>query len=101
MDIDPLSDFKKVEKKVKRRGKYKRRQKPKIYGCDEYGCGKQFTLKHNMLSHINQVHLKLKYDCNQCDYKAGQKGSLVRHQKARHGNGVRHLKCLQCPKTYK
>jgi len=76
-----------------------KKEQPLIYACEE--CGRQFNSKHNVFKHLNEIHLKIKYECDQCDYKAGQKSGLVRHQLAKHGDGVRYLKCHLCPKTYK
>jgi len=75
------------------------KQEPMFYSCED--CGRQFASKHNMFKHIKEIHLKIKYECDQCDYKAGHKSGLVRHQLAKHGDGVRYLKCHLCPKTYK
>ena len=77
-------------------------QEPKIYSCGEYDCGKQFKNKYNLLNHMNQVHLQIrKFACHLCSYKSGQKNSVVSHKLAMHRNGIRHLKCPHCPKTYK
>ena len=83
------------------RGKHKKRQALKNYACGDNECGKMFTSRTNMLNHMKQIHLEIKYECDNCDYKASQKGALTRHQLAKHGNGIRHFRCLLCPKSYK
>ena len=80
----------------------KEHHEQQTYICDEYKCEKQLSSKRNLLNHINVVHLQIKkYECDKCDYKFGQKDFLIKHQLRIHGNGIRHLKCHQCPKTYK
>jgi len=79
----------------------KRVSKPKIYECEYPDCDQKFSIRWNMLNHIKQIHLKIKFKCDQCDYEAAQKGTLVRHQLGVHGEGFRYLQCPHCPKTYK
>ena len=33
-------------------------------------------LQHSLKRHIQSVHAKIKYSCNQCDHQATEKGSL-------------------------
>ena len=42
--------------------------------CPE--CGAVFTQKGSMVKHYRSKHEGIKYPCNQCDYKAKQKGNL-------------------------
>ena len=41
-----------------------------------------------------ELHEGVKYDCNQCDYKATQQTNLSQHQKEIH-EGVKY-NCTQC-----
>ena len=41
------------------------------------------------MSHIKSHHEGVKYPCDQCDYKATQKGSLLSHIKSKH-EGVKY-----------
>jgi len=83
------------------RKRRKQPPKPKIFECEYPECDQKFSIRWNMLNHIKQVHLKIRFKCDQCDYESGQKGTLVRHQLAVHSDGVRYLQCPHCPKTYK
>ena len=65
----------------------------KVFSC-EY-CGKGFSVKCNLKSHILTVHDGVaKFKCDKCDYNATQKISLVRHQKSMHGGSV--YPCSYC-----
>ena len=65
----------------------------KIFSC-EY-CGKGFSVKCNLKSHILTVHDGIaKFKCDKCDYNATQKISLVRHQKSMHGGSL--YPCSYC-----
>ena len=50
-----------------------------IYVCDT--CGKKFQTDKTLEVHYKVVHLNNKpFECTLCDYKAGQKASLVTFQ---------------------
>ena len=38
----------------------------------------------HLSTHIKSIHEGVKFPCNQCDYKATQKGNLMTHIKSRH-----------------
>ena len=52
------------------------------FSCDQ--CDYKATQKGNLLSHIKAIHEGIKISCDQCDYKATQKGNLLSHIKAIH-----------------
>ena len=60
--------------------------------CPE--CGKEFTLKGNMVKHYRYMHEGIKYPCNQCDYQAGTQGCLQKHIEAKHSDII--LNCELC-----
>ena len=70
--------------------------------CDQ--CESQFEGKGNLENHILTYHNKSKYfgdkyPCNQCQYEATQKSSLIRHIQSIH-EGLRY-NCNQCNYTAK
>ena len=44
------------------------------FTCDT--CRKDFTAKQSLQSHISSVHLKVKFNCEFCDYRSTMKGNL-------------------------
>ena len=62
------------------------------YQCDE--CDYKATLKENLKKHKMSVHIGFKYPCDQCDYKATQKGDLKKHRLSVH-IGIKY-QCDQC-----
>ena len=52
------------------------------YSCNQ--CEYKATTKGSLKTHIESVHEKVKYPCNQCDYKATAKGNLKQHIKSKH-----------------
>ena len=62
-----------------------------VYPCDHCDFkGRSFKLKE----HIKNVHLGIRYHCDQCDHKATQQSSLNVHIKNKH-EGVQY-KCDDC-----
>ena len=47
-------------------------------------CDYEATTQGSLKTHIQSVHEKIKYPCNQCGYQATQKGSLKRHIQSVH-----------------
>ena len=62
------------------------------YACNQ--CDYQAKYKGSLVFHIQSKHEGVKYACNQCDYQAKQKGNLVVHIQSKH-EGVRYA-CDQC-----
>ena len=62
------------------------------FPCDQ--CNYKATQRGHLLRHIKSIHDGVKFPCDQCDYKATQKGDLLRHIKSKH-EGVKFL-CVQC-----
>ena len=52
------------------------------YSCNQ--CDHQATTHGNLKTHVQSVHEKIKYSCNQCDHQATQQGSLKRHIQSVH-----------------
>ena len=62
------------------------------YPCDQ--CDYKATLKWTLLGHLKSKHEGIKYPCDQCDFKATHKGTLKSHMKSIH-EGVnlwKHIK---------
>ena len=57
-------------------------------------CGKIFTLNRHLKTHIQTVHKKIKYSCNQCDHQAATQGNLKTHIQSVHGK-IKYS-CNQC-----
>ena len=62
--------------------------------CNE--CGKDYASKSDLKKHTRQTHLKVRYACEFCDYKAFSKTTLRYHIEGVHA-GVTVL-CKQCGK---
>ena len=62
------------------------------YPCDQ--CDYKATQKGNLWTHLKSKHKGVKYPCDQCDYKASYKGHLLTHLKSIH-EGVKYP-CDQC-----
>ena len=52
------------------------------YSCNQ--CDYQATQKGNLKTHIETVHEKVKYPCNQCGHQFSQQGYLKRHIQSVH-----------------
>ena len=66
------------------------------YACNQ--CDYKAAQKGNLTQHIQSKHEGLKYDCNQCDYQATTLSNLTIHIQAKH-EGVKHA-CNQCGKQF-
>ena len=58
-----------------------------------------FVNKSSLTQHIKSVHLKEKFDCKLCEYKAGTKGTLYRHFDSVHKTNI--IICQICKKKMK
>ena len=54
------------------------------FSCDQ--CDYKATQKGSLKTHIDSVHGDVRYSCDQCDYKATWKGDLTRHIDSVHGD---------------
>ena len=50
-----------------------------MFHCQD--CGKQYALKDNLTTHINNVHKGMKYKCDQCDKEFASDGARYTHIK--------------------
>ena len=64
-------------------------------------CGKTFTSKSNLNTHLNMVHSAAEkhYSCGTCQNKFYRKCDLLKHE-ARHSDERAH-KCIQCSLAFK
>ena len=67
--------------------------KKELYNCVE--CGRQFKTKGNLKKHLEEIHVKIRYPCSHCDYKAGQKTVLRQHILSKHAGVL--LSCINNP----
>ena len=56
------------------------------FTCDQ--CDYKAPSKSSLLVHFKSMHEGVKFLCSQCDYQAKWKNMLLRHVKAKH-NGVK------------
>lgn len=69
----------------------------KDYGCD--ACGKRFTQKGNLKTHVRSVHTKEKpFVCSVCGKSFSQKGNMQTH--IRTHNKDDRFPCNLCGKTF-
>lgn len=61
-----------------------------------HGCGKFFVSKHGMARHVESVHLKIKYGCEQCDKKFASKATMLRHVDRVHSGIITNYACHEC-----
>ena len=47
------------------------------FSCEQ--CDYKAVQKGHLLTHIKSIHEGVKFPCEQCDYKATQKGNLLKH----------------------
>ena len=52
------------------------------FPCDQ--CDYEATKKGSLLRHVNSIHKGVKFPCDQCDYKATSKRGLLNHIKSKH-----------------
>ena len=57
-------------------------------------CGQLLSTKDHLKRHIEKLHGEMKFDCDQCDYKAANQRSINIHIKKVHGGKV--YVCDQC-----
>ena len=62
------------------------------FQCND--CGKQFSQKSNLTTHIKGVHTNVKHKCDQCGREYYNKVSLYSHIKSAHENKKYH--CTMC-----
>ena len=59
-------------------------------------CGRQFTQKQSLKTHIKMVHQTIKDNkCDKCSYTSSTKGNLKVHIKLKHSL-TRDFKCKEC-----
>ena len=56
------------------------------YDCDQ--CDYQATERGSVKTHIQNIHEGVRHDCNHCDYKATQKSNLKYHIKSKHTQNI-------------
>ena len=54
------------------------------YSCNQ--CDHQASSMGNLKTHVQSVHEKIKYSCNQCDHQATTNGHLKTHIQSVHEN---------------
>jgi uncharacterized Zn-finger protein len=62
-------------------------------------CLKGFDWPSDLKQHMDGVHLGVKFDCLECDYKATEKSHLTRHINSIH-RGIRKFKCELCESSF-
>jgi KRAB domain-containing zinc finger protein len=62
-------------------------------------CLKEFDWPSDLKTHMDGVHLGVKFDCLECDFKATTKGSLIKHVDTVH-RGIRKFKCNECERSF-
>ena len=62
------------------------------YDCDQ--CNYKATQKSDLRKHIQSKHIGMKYACGQCDYRATTQSNLTAHIHSKH-EGVKYA-CGQC-----
>ena len=67
-----------------------------IYKCNE--CDYKATQKGNLKTHQNSVHGGITYKCKECDYQATKKGNFKKHEKSIH-EGLKNKIQLNLIKT--
>ena len=78
--------------------KYLNHHKSRRHGvlkCDQ--CDKTFK-KTSLKVHIASVHEKIRFECDQCDYKASHRKATTLHKMSMHEG--KFLKCDQCDKQF-
>ena len=70
--------------KVNLNGKVKksfdRVKKSRKFKCSANGCNKQFTMKHNLVRHVNEFHSNKVYECPECFVEYTSVRYLKRHK---------------------
>ena len=67
-----------------------------MFDCDQ--CESKYTQQGSLTRHIQSKHEGVKYTCNKCDHQATTQHSLKIHVQSRH-EGVKHP-CNQCNQIY-
>jgi uncharacterized Zn-finger protein len=62
-------------------------------------CLKEFVTPSKLKTHMDGVHLGVKFDCLECDYKAATESSLTQHINSIH-RGIRKFKCDHCESPF-
>jgi len=70
-----------------------------LFTCATAGCNFKSYYFASLKHHINNVHEKFRYKCNQCKYEATTKSDLRRHTDGIHHKIKKHP-CLVCDKKF-
>jgi len=67
--------------------------------CSE--CGKKFHEKSRLDFHVREIHEKIRFHCDQCEYTTTRKLTLNEHIKVKHeGATPKSYPCDQCEKVF-
>ena len=73
-------------------------KREKVFQC--VNCeGKSYASKRELIVHINSVHRKIKYKCDQCDSQFSRRSYIIEHKKSVHQQIVHY--CDLCNKAFK
>jgi len=76
-------------------------RKERNFTCEEANCGKKFGLKSNLDRHRRGDHLKVKYNCGECNKEFLRKDNLKVHVKMVHQKDIpHHCNGEECDKTF-
>ena len=67
----------------------------KAENCHCKDCGARFSTSYHLKRHVNTKHKGVRYNCDQCDYKATQLGHLKTHIRVVHLK-IKNYSCEEC-----
>jgi uncharacterized Zn-finger protein len=72
------------------------------FQCSEAGCDASYTRKSHLQRHAENVHLKLRFQCEKCPSHFFAREALRKHERLSHGEveGAARFRCEQCGKTF-
>lgn len=74
-------------------------KEPQKFKCDF--CDSSFTKRCHLVRHVNNVHNRGKFPCDQCDLVSVSEGALAQHKIAKHTEFTKDFHCLKCERSFR
>ena len=70
-----------------------------VFECDF--CDSSFSRLYHLTRHIQNVHNRGEFPCDQCDHVSVSKGALEQHKVCKHTEFTNDFHCAKCEKSFR